>query len=254
MQVCNVASVLEGDCSRAPVTADPSSELHLVLPASGAALRIVFLSASRSLFYPIPLCCLTATPFLGLLQTGQTEVEKAAIKRMKAEGRWHGDEESGGGGALSPSSPPASPPTSNGASNRPLPPVGSEGEIESGGQATTDSHGLPGAISSPKGGVNRHNGVNGPASPSSGTVGSPSQFPPPKRKGFNLVDDRLLGGRWVEESDPATLRMFLRILALCHTAIPEGEPTPDKIVYQVESPDEGALVQAANIFGFFFYR
>lgn len=49
-QVWNVVSVLEGDRSRVPVTSDSSIELHLLLPASGAALRIVVLSASRSLW------------------------------------------------------------------------------------------------------------------------------------------------------------------------------------------------------------
>lgn len=78
--------------------------------------------------------------------------------------------------------------------------------------------------------------------------------PRANRKGFNLVDDRLQGGHWLDEADPGTLRMFFRVLAVCHTAIPEGEPTRDKIIYQVESPDEGALVEAAAAFGFFFYR
>ena len=36
--------------------------------------------------------------------------------------------------------------------------------------------------------------------------------------------------------------------------LPEGEESPEKIVYQAASPDEAALVTAAKNFGFFFYR
>ncbi|CAM0957022.1 unnamed protein product [Alopecurus aequalis] len=47
---------------------------------------------------------------------------------------------------------------------------------------------------------------------------------------------------------------FFRCLAICHTVLPEGEETPEKITYQAASPDEAALVAAAKNFGFFFYR
>lgn len=36
--------------------------------------------------------------------------------------------------------------------------------------------------------------------------------------------------------------------------LPEGDESPEKIVYQAASPDEAALVLAAKNFGFFFYR
>lgn len=36
---------------------------------------------------------------------------------------------------------------------------------------------------------------------------------------------------------------------MCHTVIPEGEPTPETISYQAESPDEAAFVVAAKRFG-----
>lgn len=49
------------------------------------------------------------------------------------------------------------------------------------------------------------------------------------------------------------LQEFFRCLAICHTVLPEGEDTPDKITYQAASPDEAALVAAAKNFGFFFY-
>ncbi|KAF3662676.1 Phospholipid-transporting ATPase 3 [Capsicum annuum] len=47
---------------------------------------------------------------------------------------------------------------------------------------------------------------------------------------------------------------FFRCLAICHTVLPEGEETPEKIRYQAASPDESALVVAAKNFGFFFYN
>jgi len=50
------------------------------------------------------------------------------------------------------------------------------------------------------------------------------------------------------------LQEFFRCLAICHTVLPEGEETPEKIAYQAASPDEAALVAAAKNFGFFFYR
>ncbi|KAE8690796.1 Phospholipid-transporting ATPase 3 [Hibiscus syriacus] len=49
-------------------------------------------------------------------------------------------------------------------------------------------------------------------------------------------------------------REFFRCLAICHTVLPEGDESPEKIKYQAASPDEAALVLAAKHFGFFFYR
>ncbi|RVW14772.1 Phospholipid-transporting ATPase 3 [Vitis vinifera] len=47
---------------------------------------------------------------------------------------------------------------------------------------------------------------------------------------------------------------FFRCLAICHTVLPEGDESPEKVTYQAASPDEAALVTAAKNFGFFFYR
>ena len=47
---------------------------------------------------------------------------------------------------------------------------------------------------------------------------------------------------------------FFRVLAICHTVLPEGEENPQDIEYLAASPDEAAMVTAAKIFGFFFYR
>ncbi len=43
---------------------------------------------------------------------------------------------------------------------------------------------------------------------------------------------------------------FLRCVALCNTAVPDHEDTPGKVVYQADSPDEVALLQAAQNNGF----
>lgn len=79
-----------------------------------------------------------------------------------------------------------------------------------------------------------------------------------KVKGFNFYDPRLLGGNWVNEEHADMIRFFFQILALCHTAIPEGNAdevaTTDSITYRAESPDEAALVVAAKEFGFCFYK
>lgn len=78
---------------------------------------------------------------------------------------------------------------------------------------------------------------------------------PYKEKGFNFYDDRLLGGKWMEERNSETIRFFFETLALCHTAIPEGTPEqPSQMRYRAESPDEAALVVAAKQFGFYFYK
>ncbi|KAJ6846578.1 phospholipid-transporting ATPase 3 isoform X2 [Iris pallida] len=73
-------------------------------------------------------------------------------------------------------------------------------------------------------------------------------------KGFNFDDARLMRGAWRNEHDPDICKEFFRCLAICHTVLPEGEETPEKIAYQAASPDEAALVTAAKRFGFFFYR
>ncbi|XP_071740152.1 phospholipid-transporting ATPase 3-like [Rutidosis leptorrhynchoides] len=72
--------------------------------------------------------------------------------------------------------------------------------------------------------------------------------------GFNFDDARLMLGAWRNEPNPDMCKEFFRCLAICHTVLPEGEETPDKLRYQAASPDEAALVTAAKNFGFFFYR
>lgn len=75
-----------------------------------------------------------------------------------------------------------------------------------------------------------------------------------QEKGFNFDDPRLMQGAWRDEPNPDICKEFFRCLAICHTVLPEGDESPDKITYQAASPDEAALVTAAKNLGFFFYR
>ncbi|CAO2829122.1 unnamed protein product [Amaranthus hypochondriacus] len=75
-----------------------------------------------------------------------------------------------------------------------------------------------------------------------------------REKGFNFDDARLMNGAWRNELNPDMCKEFFRCLAICHTVLPEGDESLEKIVYQAASPDEAALVLAAKNFGFFFYR
>ncbi|XP_005376734.1 PREDICTED: probable phospholipid-transporting ATPase IM isoform X2 [Chinchilla lanigera] len=54
----------------------------------------------------------------------------------------------------------------------------------------------------------------------------------------------------IKSGDPK-VHEFFRVLALCHTVMSE-EDSSGKLIYQVQSPDEGALVTAARNCGFIF--
>jgi phospholipid-translocating ATPase len=73
-------------------------------------------------------------------------------------------------------------------------------------------------------------------------------------KGFSFQDDRLMQGNWTREPNSSTILMFFRILALCHTAIPEINEETDAITYEAKSTDEGAFLVAAKEFGFEFFK
>ncbi|XP_073020331.1 phospholipid-transporting ATPase 3-like isoform X1 [Primulina eburnea] len=75
-----------------------------------------------------------------------------------------------------------------------------------------------------------------------------------REKGFNFDDARLMRGAWKNEPNPESCKEFFRCLAICHTVLPEGDESPEKIRYQAASPDEAALVTAAKNFGFFFFK
>ncbi|KAG4972476.1 hypothetical protein JHK84_038555 [Glycine max] len=76
----------------------------------------------------------------------------------------------------------------------------------------------------------------------------------PAIKGFGFEDDRLMNGNWLKEPNADVLLLFFRILAVCHTAIPELNEETESCTYEAESPDEGAFLVAAREFGFEFYR
>lgn len=73
-------------------------------------------------------------------------------------------------------------------------------------------------------------------------------------KGFNFKDERIMNGKWVNEPRAAVIQKFFRLLAICHTAIPEVEEETRKVSYEAESPDEAAFVIAARELGFEFYK
>ncbi|ONK66265.1 uncharacterized protein A4U43_C06F5920 [Asparagus officinalis] len=76
----------------------------------------------------------------------------------------------------------------------------------------------------------------------------------PAVKGFNFKDGRVMNGNWVNEPRSDVLQLFFRLLAICHTAIPDVDETSGKITYEAESPDEAAFVIAAKELGFEFYQ
>ncbi|MBA0790136.1 hypothetical protein Gohar_014802, partial [Gossypium harknessii] len=76
----------------------------------------------------------------------------------------------------------------------------------------------------------------------------------PLVKGFNFVDERIMNSNWLNEPHADVIQKFLRLLAICHTAIPEVDEETGRISYEAESPDEAAFVVAAREFGFEFYE
>lgn len=72
-------------------------------------------------------------------------------------------------------------------------------------------------------------------------------------KGFNFRDERIMNGRWVNEPRPDIIQRFFRVLAICHTAIPDVDKESGEISYEAESPDEAAFVIAARELGFEFF-
>lgn len=64
---------------------------------------------------------------------------------------------------------------------------------------------------------------------------------------FRWYDKTLLDA---VRSDEKNSHNFFRLLALCHTVMPEY--VDGRLEYQAQSPDESALVSAARNFGFVF--
>ncbi|XP_055352737.1 phospholipid-transporting ATPase ID-like [Paramacrobiotus metropolitanus] len=64
---------------------------------------------------------------------------------------------------------------------------------------------------------------------------------------FRFPDDRLL---ILVENNDKDCDLFFSVLATCHTVMPEERD--GRLTYQAQSPDEGALVDAARHFGYVF--
>ncbi|CAI9756119.1 unnamed protein product [Fraxinus pennsylvanica] len=73
-------------------------------------------------------------------------------------------------------------------------------------------------------------------------------------KGFNFDDERIMNGNWVNEPRSDIIQKFFRLLAVCHTAIPDVDEDTSKVIYEAESPDEAAFVIAAREVGFEFFK
>ncbi|KAK1403838.1 Phospholipid-transporting ATPase [Heracleum sosnowskyi] len=73
-------------------------------------------------------------------------------------------------------------------------------------------------------------------------------------KGFSFEDTRLMNGNWSNEKNADIHLLFFRILAVCHTAIPEVNEETGALTYEAESPDEGTFLVAGREFGFEYFR
>ncbi|KAJ6232716.1 putative phospholipid-transporting atpase [Anaeramoeba flamelloides] len=89
-----------------------------------------------------------------------------------------------------------------------------------------------------------------------------------KRRGIKLKGPKKIKGQPAFQDDSflknleshetsKLIHEFNLMMGICHTVIPEKDPEEpdnyDKIKYQAASPDEGALVDAARMFGYTFY-
>nr|XP_048328827.1 probable phospholipid-transporting ATPase 8 isoform X2 [Ziziphus jujuba var. spinosa] len=72
-------------------------------------------------------------------------------------------------------------------------------------------------------------------------------------KGFNFIDERINNSQWVNEPHCDVIQKFFRVLAICHTVIPDKSKGLGEISYEAESPDEAAFVIAARELGFEFF-
>ncbi|XP_066491522.1 probable phospholipid-transporting ATPase IM [Tiliqua scincoides] len=79
-------------------------------------------------------------------------------------------------------------------------------------------------------------------------VSADFSFNPLANSKFHFYDHSLMES--IKLGNPE-VHEFFRLLSLCHTVMPE-EKTPGELIYQAQSPDEGALVTAARNFGFIF--
>lgn len=71
------------------------------------------------------------------------------------------------------------------------------------------------------------------------------------RRRLGSHDSSRSGGGEEAQQDAEVRREFLRMLAVCHTVIPEVKD--GKMIYQASSPDEAALVAGAELLGYRFH-
>ncbi|PPD89241.1 hypothetical protein GOBAR_DD13803 [Gossypium barbadense] len=71
---------------------------------------------------------------------------------------------------------------------------------------------------------------------------------------LETVDSRVMEGNWLNEPNADVIMLFFRILAICHTAVPELNEETGNYTYESESPDEAAFLVAAREFGFEFCK
>lgn len=90
-----------------------------------------------------------------------------------------------------------------------------------------------------------------PLVPKGNDDGSPRRI---SVKGFNFDDERIMDGNWLNEPNSDVIQKFFRVLAICHTALPDIDESTGKITYEAESPDEAAFVIAAREIGFEFSK
>ncbi|XP_055809790.1 putative phospholipid-transporting ATPase 9 [Solanum dulcamara] len=91
--------------------------------------------------------------------------------------------------------------------------------------------------------INKDHTENGVVSPRKSTI-----------KGFNFEDERIMNASWLFEPHSDVIQKFFRLLAVCHTVIPEVNEVTGKVSYEAESPDEAAFVIAAREVGFEFFK
>lgn len=91
--------------------------------------------------------------------------------------------------------------------------------------------------------ISKDHAENGVVSPRKSTV-----------KGFNFEDERIMNASWLFEPHSDVIQKFFRLLAVCHTVIPEVDEVTGKVSYEAESPDEAAFVIAAREVGFEFFK
>jgi magnesium-transporting ATPase (P-type) len=70
----------------------------------------------------------------------------------------------------------------------------------------------------------------------------------------SFYDKRIHDMNWMNEKNSSEIEEFLKLLALCHTVVPEIDQKTGNCEYQAASPDEDALVKGAKYLGVNFFE